>query len=89
MLSLSTSQLSLIANYYRPVLQRYAFYMVKNKLVAALIIQEVLDNYHQEPTITNPALFRKYLQQRSFECCQQWLRTKSKTLYLRKPKNPT
>ena len=74
--------------YYSELLQRYANRIVKNKLVAALITDEVVENYIAAIQINAPGL-RQYLKQSTFNCCQKWLLIKSKTLYLRKPKNPT
>lgn len=82
-------QLIATINTYQRLLQRYATHIVKNKLVASLIVQEVMNKYSQQVAVIPPTDIRSFLQENTQQCCQQWLATKSKTLYLRKPKNPT
>ena len=85
----SMHQVIAVVNCYQRVLHRYASRIVKNKLVASLIVEEVFKRYQNSIAIVPPEQVRAFLQQSTADCCRQWLRTKSKTLYLRKPKNPT
>ena len=85
----SMQQVVAVFNCYQRVLHRYASLLVKNKLIASLIVDEVFKRYQDNFSIVPPEQVRAFLQQSTSECCRQWRRSKSKTLYLRKPKNPT
>jgi len=82
---------SLIAtiNSYQKLLHRYASIIVKNKLVAATIVEEVFLQYSLQVNVIPPDNIRQYLRQYTLASCQQWLLVKNKTLFQRKPKNPT
>jgi hypothetical protein len=73
---------------YSPVLIRYAGMLVKNRLMGLLITEEVISRCKEE-NFADSSNLRAYLHQSTKSCCQQWLSMKDKTLYLRKPKNPT
>lgn len=85
----SIHQLISTIHSYQILLRRYAGKIVKNKLVASLIVEEVISNFRTELKVISPENIRKYFHQSTYDCCQQWLKTKNKTLYQRKPKNPT
>lgn len=85
----SVHQLIFTVNTYQRLLQRYATYIVKNKLVASLIIEETFTAYTEQVKIIPPNAIRNFLKTYTLEHCRQWLDAKDKTLTLRKPKNPT
>ena len=85
----STHQLIATINTYQRLLHRYASIVVKNKLVASTIVEEVFLQYSIKLNIIPPAAVRQYLRQYTLACCRQWLLVKNKALFQRKPKNPT
>jgi hypothetical protein len=85
----SIHQLIATINAYQKLLHRYASVIVKNKLVAATIVEEVFLQYSLQVNVIPPDHIRQYLRQYTLACCEQWLLVKNKTLFQRKPKNPT
>jgi hypothetical protein len=82
-------QLVATINTYQRLLERYASFILKNSLVAPLIVEEVMYRYNQEVGSIDRFKIRQYLKETIQACCEEWKRTKGETLFLRKPKNPT
>ena len=85
----SIHQLITSINTYQHLLHRYACSMVKNKLVAAVIVEETFLAYSLQVVVIPPTSTRKFLKEYTLTSCNQWLKAKNKTLIMRKPKNPT
>lgn len=85
----SVYQLIATVNTFQQLLLRYTTIIVKNKLVAYLIFEDVISEYSQKVEIIAPSDTRKFLQTATLSRCQQWLVAKPVALNLRKPKNPT
>ncbi len=74
---------------YQSLLQRYADKLVNNKLVAALIVEAVIEDNMELLSNLPSKQIRSFLKTATSKKCEQWLLAKAKTLHLRKPKNPT
>ena len=85
----SAQQLIATVNSFQYLLHRYASLIVKNKLAAALIIEDVINEYacHIADIATSDT--RKFLQKTTLHKCRQWLAAKPVMHDMRKPKNPT
>ncbi|MGC4102468.1 hypothetical protein [Ferruginibacter sp.] len=77
------------ANAWQQLLFRYAFRLVKNKLVASLITENVFSVYAQQVSLLPPEEHRNFLQQTTVAKCHQWMYAKPQVFNQRKPKNPT
>lgn len=66
------SQLIATINTYQRPLERYANYMVKNKLVAALIVQDVFDDYSKLVSDIPHSEIRSFLKTNTLAKCRQW-----------------
>ena len=90
-LSMDSSVHQLVTTVFRfqQLLLRYATYLVRNKLAAALIVEEVISEYCLSAKVIAPADTRTFLQISIRDKCRAWLAAKPATLHLRKPKNPT
>jgi len=82
-------QLINTVNCYQRLLLRYASIIVKNKLVASLIVEDVLETYTHQVKIIPPSETRSFLTTCTSEKCAQWLAAKPQVFNQRKPKNPT
>jgi hypothetical protein len=89
--AMDASVLQLIAtvNTYQRILHRYASQLVKNKLAAALIVEDVFSEYTNRVTDIAAPDTRKFLQTTTITKCAQWLAAKPVVHDMRKPKNPT
>jgi hypothetical protein len=82
-------QLISAATTYHHLLFRYASRIVKNKFIASLIVEDVIETYSQNIAHIPPSETRIFLQTCTYEKCSEWLLAKPTMLNLRKPKNPT
>jgi len=82
-------QLIAVVNTYQHLLFRYASRVVKNKLIASLIVEDVIETYSHNITLVPPSETRFFLKTCTYEKCSEWLLAKPTMLHLRKPKNPT
>jgi hypothetical protein len=82
-------QLIAVVNTYQRLLFRYASTIVKNKLVASYVVEEVIETYSQNIALVPPSETRAFLKTCTYEKCGEWLIAKPAMLHLRKPKNPT
>lgn len=76
-------------NTFQQLLLRYVSLFIKNKLVAALIVEEVISEYCANARVIAPSDTRAFLHTCTLHKCLAWLAAKPVTLNLRKPKNPT
>ena len=82
-------QLIAAVNTYQRLLFRYASRIIKNKLVASLIVEDVIETYSQNIAVIPFSETRIFLKTCTYEKCSEWLLAKPNMLHLRKPKNPT
>jgi hypothetical protein len=82
-------QLILVVNTYQRLLFRYASRIIKNKLVASLVVEDVIETYSHNIAFIPFSETRIFLKTCTYEKCSEWLLAKPNMLHLRKPKNPT
>jgi hypothetical protein len=82
-------QLIATVNRYQRILFRYASILVKNKLAASLIVEDVFNDYQAKVADIAASEIRLFLQTTTVTKCAQWLAAKPVVHDMRKPKNPT
>jgi hypothetical protein len=78
-----------ITKRYETLLHRYASLIVKNKLAASLIVEDVFNDYQGRVSDIATSEIRIFLQTTTVKKCAQWLAAKPVVHDMRKPKNPT
>ena len=68
----SVSQLTATVNTYQQPLMRYANYRVKNKLVAALIVEAVMEDYSNKIADLPKDQVRLFLINNTLAKCKEW-----------------
>lgn len=85
----SVHRLIATVNHFQQTLLSYTSLITKNKLVAYLIIENVINEYSKQVDFIAASDIRRFLQTSTKQKSHQWLVAKAVTLHLRKPKNPT
>jgi hypothetical protein len=78
-----------LSSHYEGLLYRYACRIIKHKLVAIIIVEDVSRQYMLHASTLAEADVRTYLRMNTLEKCMQWLEAKGNVLKAREPKDPT